>query len=354
MTSLNDSPAALPADLDCDLWAELARLLRQIPAGRVTTYGLLAEALGDRSAARWVGEFLVDHPHSPQCPCHRVVRQDGRPGLYIAGDSEGKLARLRSEGVAIDAGRVVAPPFADFDSCAPLRRLKEFQLGVPGRLRLRGGSRRPRRVAALDVAYLSPREALVACVVADAATLAILDATTLRVPVTFPYIPGYLTFRELPAMLAAWQCCRTRGPQAELVLIDGNGILHPRRAGIAACFGLLADVPTIGVGKSLLCGRVDLEGLRSGEQRPVLHDGELIGMALKSTDASRPIFVSPGNHVDVPGAAQFVQRLFAGHRLPEPLHVADRLTKQTVRDCRAADGDRRVSRGIAGRGTTGA
>jgi len=324
--------------LDIDLAAELQRLLAQIPRGRVTTYGALADALGDRVAARWVGESLVEHPHGPDCRCHRVVRKAGEPGLYIDGDSRAKLARLKAEGISIaDERASLTTLFTDFDCAAPLRRLREFQTGVPAQLKLKHRRGPIERVAALDVAYVSPREAVAACVVADAATQEIVDSRTLRAPVTFPYVSGYLAFRELPALLALWRDMSSNGPIADVVLIDGNGILHPRRAGIAACFGLLADVPTIGVGKSLLCGRVDLDGLRSGETRPIIDRDDLIGLAVKSTERSRPIFVSPGNHCDIEQAAAIVQSLFAGHRLPEPLHRADRLTKHSVREVRNAE-----------------
>lgn len=329
---------ALDALLDVDLYAELMRLVAQIPRGRVTTYGTLADALGDRLAARWVGEALLDHDHGPDCACHRVVRKGGDPGLYIAGDSASKLARLGAEGVPIENGRTsIAEVFDDFRCSAPLRRLKEFQHTVSGQLDLRPQHCELQRVAALDVAYASPQEAVAACVIHDFETLETIDARTLEVPATFPYVSGYLAFRELPAMLALWQSVSHSGPAADVVLIDGNGILHPRRAGIAACFGLLADVPTIGIGKSLLCGSVGLKSLRAGGARPVLHGDELIGLAIRATDRSKPIYVSSGNHCDAPQAAAIVDQLFAGHRLPEPLHQADRLTKQRVRELRAID-----------------
>jgi len=325
----------LHALLNVDLAAELQRLLAQIPRGRVTTYGALADALGDRVAARWVGETLVNHPHGPDCPCHRVVRRNGEPGLYIAGDSTAKLERLRSEGVSIEGGRVALnDTFTTFTCTAPLRRLHDFQTGVPQQLSLQRFHGPVHRVAALDVAYVSPRGAVAACVVTDAHSNDSIASHTRLAPVTFPYVSGYLAFRELPALLALWREVTATGPVADVVLIDGNGILHPRRAGIAACFGLLADVPTIGIGKSLLCGRVDLEGLRAGETRPVIDADELIGLAVRSTDRSRPIFVSPGNLCDIEQAVAIVQSLFAGHRLPEPLHRADRLTKQAVRERR--------------------
>jgi len=115
------------------------------------------------------------------------------------------------------------------------------------------------------------------------------------------------------------------------VFIDGNGYLHPRRAGIASCFGLIADAPTIGVGKSLLCGRVDLHEMTAVDRRAVTHDDELIGVALKSRDDSKPVFVSPGHRIDFDGAAGLARRMMRGHRLPEPVHRADRLSKRAVR-----------------------
>jgi len=323
--------------LDLDLPAELWRLIAQIPIGRVTTYGALADALGDRVAARWVGERLMDHAHDAGCCCHRVVRARGEPGLFIAG-ADAKLSRLASEGIPIENGRASLDRlFTGFDCTAPLQRLKDFQHDVPARLDLRRFRGAVRRIAALDMAYISPSMAVAVGVIADAASLETISTLTINAPVTFPYITGYLAFRELPALLSLWDQMQATALPADLVLIDGNGSLHPRRAGIASCFGLLADIPTIGIGKSLLCGRVDVQRLHAGDSRPIIDRDELIGLAVKSTDRSRPIFVSAGNHVDIPQAAQLVQRMFAGHRLPEPLHQADRLTKSEARKrCAAA------------------
>lgn len=318
--------------VDCDLPAELQRLLRQVPRGRVTTYGRLAAALGDRVAARWVGEYLVAHPHDESCPCHRVVRETGVAGLYITGDTDAKLTRLRTEGVPITAGRVdLADPFERFEGGAPLARLHAFQLEVPGRLRLAPLRREVRHIAGIDAAYRDRTSAVGAIVVVDAESLETIWSTTVPCEVRFPYISGYLAFRELPVMLRAWDAALRDGPPIDAVLIDGNGLLHPRRAGIACCFGLLVDVPVIGIGKSLLCGRVDLAGMRADEFRPVEHDGEQVGLAVRSGDRSRPVYVSPGNRCDVVSAARLAKRLMTGHRLPEPLHRADRLSKESVR-----------------------
>ena len=323
--------------VDCDLVAELAALLRQVPRGRVTTYGLLAHALGDPAAARWIGARLLDHPHSARCPCHRVVRGSGDPGLYIAGDAQAKLARLRKEGVEV-VGDVVtlSGPFDDFESSQPLARLTEFQRTVPAKLKLRPLRHDVRYVAGIDVAYVAPELAVGAVVLVDAESMETVWSATVRAPVRFPYISGYLAFRELPVMLQAWDALRTSDHAVDAVLIDGNGTLHPRRAGIACCFGLLAEVVTVGIGKKLLCGKVDLNAMCADEQRPVLDQGDLIGMAVKCRDESRPIFVSAGNHIDVASAARVAEQLMSDHRLPEPLQRADRLSKDAVRRSFAA------------------
>ncbi len=321
--------------VDCDLPAELAALLRQVPRGRVTTYGLLAEALGDPAAARWIGARLLDHPHSARCPCHRVVRSNGEAGLYIAGDSRAKLARLRRERVEIVDDQVdLTDPFCRFESTRPMARLTAFQHTVPAILKLTPLRRSVTFVAGIDVAYVIPDEAVGAVVLVDAQSMETVWSTTVRAAVKFPYISGYLAFRELPVMLQAWDALRESGQRVDAVLIDGNGTLHPRRAGIACCFGLLADVVTVGIGKKRLCGRVDLDGMTVSDQRPVIDHGDLIGIAVKCRDESRPIFVSAGNHIDAGSAATLAKRLMSDHRLPEPLQRADRLSKDAVRQIR--------------------
>lgn len=321
--------------VDCDLPADLAALLRQVPRGRVTTYGLLAQALGDPAAARWIGARLLDHPHSARCRCHRVVRSNGEAGLYIAGDSRTKLERLRREGVRIvDESVDLTDPFHQFDSTRPLARLSEFQRTVPTRLVLIPMRRAVRYVAGIDAAYVTSGEAVAAAVLIDARSMETVWSTTVQAPATFPYISGYLAFRELPVMLQAWDALRESGQTVDAVLIDGNGFLHPRRAGIASCFGLLADVVTVGVGKKLLCGRVDLEEMTATDERPVIDHDDVIGIAVKCRHESRPIYVSPGNHIDLASAAELARALMTDHRLPEPLQRADRLSKDAVRQFR--------------------
>ena len=119
---------------------------------------------------------------------------------------------------------------------------------------------------------------------------------------------------------------------AEVVLVDGNGRLHQRQAGIATHLGVAGDLPTVGVAKKLLCGDVDLGGLTAAESRPILQHGETIAVAMKSAARSNPIFISAGYRIDLSLAATLVRQCFHGHRLPEPVHWAHTLANAAARD----------------------
>ena len=316
-----------------DLGAELAALLAQIPRGCVATYGDLAEALGDRAAARWVGEYLVDHSHSPGCPCHRVVLRTGEPGNYIAGGGAEKLKRLAREGVPAVDGAVDLDQhgFRQFDGPQPLAVLMEFQNELPDYVTLTPLAAWPERVIAVDAAYGSSGMGVGALSVTDTATGELLHSAAVQRPVRFPYITGYLAFREIELLRAVLAEAARLFDLPEVVFVDGNGRLHPRRAGIATQFGVLEDRPTIGIGKKLICGSVQLDGLKANESRPIEHAGEIVGAAVVATDSSSPVFVSPGNRVTLDDSVRLTQALFLGHRLPEPIFHADRLSKVSAR-----------------------
>jgi deoxyribonuclease V len=315
-----------------DLESELTRLLTQIPAGRVTTYGDLADALGLRTAARWVGEFLREHPHSADCACHRVVRKGGELGLYVAGhEPSEKTERLTEDGVPVCDGRIEPFEkfvFCDFRSDRPLSRLIDVQLELARRVQLIPQPDMPRLAAGLDVSYSRDGMATGACAVVESGSGQLVWTTTHRDRPGLPYIPSLLTFRELPMLLALFERSRREFPQLDLYFVDGNGILHPRGAGVAACFGVLADVPTIGVAKSLLCGRLETPADDTADpQAGVTVDGCTVGAVLTVRGSSRPLYVSPGQKMDVPSAVRIARAFAFGHRLPEPLYWADRLSR---------------------------
>jgi len=145
------------------------------------------------------------------------------------------------------------------------------------------------------VAYPTPAMAQAAYALVDTATGQLVWSTVVRRPVTFPYISTYLSFREIPVYLELLAEVRAAGRLADVVLVDGSGILHHRRAGVASHLGVVASLSTVGVTKKLPCGSVDIRDMASGESRPIVHDDRLVGVALRPTAGSlRPIFISPG------------------------------------------------------------
>ena len=143
-------------------------------------------------------------------------------------------------------------------------------------------------------------------------------------PLTFPYVPGLLAFREVPVLARAFQQLE-RTP--DLLLVDGHGLSHPRRFGLACHLGLLLDLPTIGVAKSRLLGRHDEPPAQAGG-RTELRDGpDLIGLVLRTREGVSPVYVSIGHRIGLQEAAEWVLRLCRGYRLPEPTRLADQLSK---------------------------
>jgi len=135
----------------------------------------------------------------------------------------------------------------------------------------------------------------------------------------FPYVPGLLSFREAPSILAAYEKLRHR---PDLLMVDGHGIAHPRRLGIAAHLGLVLDTPAIGVAKSILVGRHEPVGERVGAWQPLIDKGEVIGAAVRTREKVKPVYISCGNRVSLETAIQIVLRCCRGYRLPEPTRHA--------------------------------
>lgn len=136
--------------------------------------------------------------------------------------------------------------------------------------------------------------------------------------VWFPYIPGLLSFRESPALLEAWARLKTR---PDLLMVDGQGLAHPRRFGIACHLGLLLDLPAIGCAKSLLTGKFAEPVPRAGSYSPLVDNG-IIGVALRTADRVRPVFVSVGHRIILEEAIRIVMKCSKGYRVPEPTRRA--------------------------------
>ena len=152
--------------------------------------------------------------------------------------------------------------------------------------------------------------------------LELVEQAIARIPTTFPYVPGYLSFREIPAILAALPQIKTT---PNLILCDGQGYAHPRRLGLACHLGVLLDIPTIGVAKSLLIGTHEAVPLEKGSWQPLLDKEETIGVVLRSRTKVKPIYVSIGHKISLPTAINYVMGCLTKYRLPETTRWADKL-----------------------------
>lgn len=172
-------------------------------------------------------------------------------------------------------------------------------------------------IAAADQAFLDNR-IISGIVIMDFGSFKITERAYSIAPISFPYIPTFLSFREGPAIVNAFEKLKTR---PDLLLIDGAGINHPRSAGLATHIGVALDVPTIGITKKILCGK-SAEIPDVGRASPLFYRDKTIGWLLKSLRNSRPIVVAPGHRVSLESSLSIVKACLRGHKLPEPARLA--------------------------------
>jgi deoxyribonuclease V len=148
----------------------------------------------------------------------------------------------------------------------------------------------------------------------------------------FPYVPGLFSFRESPMVLQAFARIRSR---PDVVLVDGHGLAHPRRFGIACHLGLWLNIPTIGCAKTRLCGEFSAPGSKRGDRSPLIDGGEVIGAVVRTRDSVKPVFVSVGHKCDLDSAVDLVLRLSGKYRLPAPSRMAHEYVNQVRRAAKA-------------------
>lgn len=211
---------------------------------------------------------------------------------------------------------------------------REIQLQLRERIRFAPPSSfEPRWVAGADVAFDKSRKlAFAAVVVLDLKSLETVETATAVEPIAFPYIPGYLSFRELPVLAAAWHGLRR---QPDVAVFDAHGFAHPRRFGLASHAGLEFGVSAIGCAKSILCGTVGELGLERGARAPLVDpkSREQLGCALRTRRGVRPVYLSVGHLMNLSTATELVLRLTPGgrYRFPETTRRADRLAADLKR-----------------------
>jgi deoxyribonuclease V len=196
----------------------------------------------------------------------------------------------------------------------------------------------PQLVAGLDVSMERDGDVAFAGIVVLAlpALDTVAEATAVaRVPM--PYVPGFLSFRELPSLALAWAHLRAGGVRPDALVFDGQGMAHPRRFGVACHGGVLFDTPSLGCAKSILVGTHGPLGAERGARAPLVHRRERVGYAVRLRANVQPVYVSPGHLMDPEAAVAVVEQVSAGFREPETTRRAHRLVNAVRRGERAAD-----------------
>ncbi|HUI45609.1 MAG TPA: deoxyribonuclease V [Nitrospirota bacterium] len=184
--------------------------------------------------------------------------------------------------------------------------------------------RPPEYVAGVDAAFSEDRVFAAACLYCYP-QLMLVEHAAAEKRLVFPYVPGYLLFREGPAIIAALKKLKKK---PDVILIDGQGIAHPRGIGSASHFGVLLDVPTIGCAKTRLIGEYREPGELKGNWTELQFNGRIVGAVLRTRDRVRPLFLSPGHRIDLQGAITIALGCVGRYRIPEPLRGADMLSKK--------------------------
>ena len=184
-------------------------------------------------------------------------------------------------------------------------------------------------VAGIDLGYDAKNDTSRAVVVVlSFPELELIESAEALLPIQFPYVPGLLSFRETPVAIKALEKLRVA---PDLILCDGQGLAHPRRFGIACHIGLIADVPTIGVAKSILVGRFESLDTTRGSVAPLMHKNEQIGTVLRTKDNVQPVYVSIGYRISLETAVKYVLECTPKYRLPETTRLADKMASYRKR-----------------------
>jgi deoxyribonuclease V len=208
----------------------------------------------------------------------------------------------------------------DWDLAIPEARALQEKLR--GRVIERDTGRLPRLVAGADISFdRSSPELHAAVVVLDAESLEVVEIAAVRARARFPYVPGYLSFREIPPLLEAFAKLEAA---PDLIVCDGQGRAHPRRFGLACHLGVLLDRPTLGCAKSRLIGDYREPGPRRGAHTRLRDGGEVIGEVVRTRSGVKPVFVSVGHRISLETARRTALRLAPRYRLPEPVRAAHR------------------------------
>jgi len=200
---------------------------------------------------------------------------------------------------------------------------RESQLSLREKVKILPLGSSPRFIAGVDASSFNHKIIAVASLYSYPGIESLEDAHAIG-KALFPYIPGFLSFREGPAILNA---AKRMNSHPDVILVDGQGIAHPRGFGIASHIGVLLDVPAIGCAKSRLIGEYLEPGQERGEFSHITHAGQIVGAVLRTREGVKPLFVSPGHLITLEESLEIVIKCANRYRIPEPLRRADRISR---------------------------
>ncbi len=209
-----------------------------------------------------------------------------------------------------------------------IEEARRFQIQLQAKVRITPLSRNIRFVAGVDAAFSTDRVFAAVCLYAFP-DLTVYEQQSCSRKLSFPYVPGFLSFREGPAIIAA---LRKLSRWPDLILVDGQGIAHPRGAGIASYLGVLTGIPAIGCAKSRLIGEYEEPLREKGSWSPLRSEGKIIGAVVRTRDDTRPLFISPGHKTDLASAVRLTLACTSDYRIPEPLRCADIVSKKIKKE----------------------
>ncbi len=205
-----------------------------------------------------------------------------------------------------------------------IQEARELQNRLREKVRIAPLKTEPQYVAGVDAAFTDDRVFAAVCLYLFP-ELCLVEQQSSVQKLAFPYVPGFLSFREQAAIISALEKLSHR---PGLILVDGQGIAHPRGIGIASSTGVQTGIPAIGCAKSRLLGEYENPGKKKGDWSPLTLENNIIGAVLRTRDNTRPLFVSPGHKTDLNSAIRLTLACTGRYRIPEPLRCADMLSKK--------------------------
>lgn len=212
-----------------------------------------------------------------------------------------------------------------------IEKARMIQDILKGKVRITPLKKNAVYIAGVDASFLDDKVIGVACLYRYPEMISLEESSAVA-RVLFPYIPGFLSFREGPIITSAIKGLKIK---PDLILFDGQGIAHPKGLGIASHIGVLLDIPTIGCAKSRLIGEYKNLGMKRGNLSSLRYLGNIVGAVLRTRDNVRPLFVSPGHKIDLRGSIEIALGCTKKYRLPEPLKRADFISKKIKRELSA-------------------